>query len=131
MQFEKFGNKGYVSSSKINGFVEALANGKIMGANCRKCGEFYFPPRSDCATCLSQETELREIDPNCELLEFADVPLTEKHERFVVGLAKLREGPKVMARIPVDQASGLKVGAKMKLLPVTYPDGQLSYELRK
>ena len=57
MGFEKFGRKSFTAITKVVKFVDLLAEGKIDGTLCKKCGAKFFPPRSDCATCFSKDMD--------------------------------------------------------------------------
>jgi uncharacterized OB-fold protein len=53
--FSEFGKVGFVPATKVEGFVEHLRAGRIMGSVCRACGARAFPPRADCAVCMSSD----------------------------------------------------------------------------
>ena len=57
MGFEKFGRKSFTGVTKIAKFVDLLSEGKIEGTVCKQCGAKFFPPRADCATCLSKDMD--------------------------------------------------------------------------
>ena len=54
MGFEKFGRKSFTAMTKTAKFVDFLAEGKIEGTGCKKCGAKFFPPRADCCGLLLQ-----------------------------------------------------------------------------
>ncbi len=61
MGFEKFGRKSFASVTKTAKFVDILAEGKVDGTMCKKCGARFFPPRADCSVCFSKDMDWFEM----------------------------------------------------------------------
>jgi hypothetical protein len=61
-RFKKFGTVSFTATTKVNDFVTHLEEGKVMGTKCTECDAVYFPPRADCAQCLSSSMEWFEVN---------------------------------------------------------------------
>ncbi len=57
-------------------YRELRDNKKIMGVNCPKCKRVYVPPRSVCATCFSNLSQLVEVSPRGTLLTYTVIHYT-------------------------------------------------------
>jgi uncharacterized OB-fold protein len=130
-RFAKFGTVSFTSISKVNDFVTYLEQGKIMGTRCRKCGTVHFPPRADCAECLSSDVEWFEVTGTGKLVSFSKLMYGPVgfEEELPYSIALLDYGDyKVFGRISKDTPDeGLEIGMAMKTVPITLPNGQLSY----
>lgn len=51
-------------------------NKKIMGAKCPVCNRVYMPPRSVCAICFSNLSQLVEVSPRGTLLTYTVIHYT-------------------------------------------------------
>jgi uncharacterized OB-fold protein len=51
-------------------------NKKIMGVKCPKCKKVYMPPRSVCAMCFNNLSELVEVSPKGTLLTYTVIHCT-------------------------------------------------------
>ena len=134
-RFKKFGTVSFTSITKTNDFVEYLESGKVNGTRCKTCGLVFFPPRSDCYQCLSDNMEWFEVSGSGKLvtyskLEYAPIGFQDDVPYCI---ALLDYGDyKVFGRID----SGLpdeeiKVGMEMKTAANTLPNGQLNYVFQK
>lgn len=56
-RFNRFGTVSFTATSRVNDFIDHLAEGKVMGTRCTGCGRHYFPPRADCADCLASNVD--------------------------------------------------------------------------
>lgn len=41
----------------LKNYFDALAEGKLIGSKCKKCGKMYVPPKKFCAACQSTDME--------------------------------------------------------------------------
>ena len=134
-RFSRFGTVSFTSISKVNDFVDYLAQGKIMGTKCRECGTVHFPPRADCAECLSSDIEWFEVTGTGKLVSFSKLMYGPVgfEEDLPYSIALLDYGDyKVFGRISKDiPDEQLEIGMAMKTEPLTLPDGQLSYVFTK
>jgi uncharacterized OB-fold protein len=130
-RFSRFGTVSFTSISKVNDFIDYLAQGKVMGTRCKTCGTMHFPPVADCAECLSSDVEWFEITGTGKLVSFSKLTYGPVgfEEDLPYSIALLDYGDyKVFGRIakgiPDEE---LSIGMPMKTEPITLPNGQLSY----
>lgn len=134
-RFQKFGTVSFTSISKVNDFIDYLAQGKVMGTRCKKCGTKHFPPVADCAECLSSDVEWFEVTGTGSLISFSKLiygPVGFEDD-LPYSIALLDYGDyKVFGRIAKDiPDEDLSIGMAMRTEPVTLPNGQLSYVFAK
>jgi uncharacterized protein len=136
MGFDKFGRKTFTAMTKTAKFVDFLAEGKIEGTVCRKCGAKFFPPRADCAVCLSKELDWFEMPEKGTLETFTTAYYApfgfEGDPPYTMGLVDFGGGLKLFARLAKEITSEeVRVGMNVTVRPLKYPDGQLSFEIAK
>lgn len=136
MGFEKFGRKSFTAMTKTAKFVDFLAEGKIEGTQCKKCGAKFFPPRADCSVCFSKELDWFEMPAKGTLETFATAFYApfgfEADPPYTMGVVSFGDGLKLFARLAKDiKAEDVKVGMAVNIRPLTYEDGQLSFEIVK
>ncbi len=136
MGFEKFGRKSFTGMTKTAKFVDLLAEGKIEGTVCKKCGAKFFPPRADCCVCLSNEMDWFEMPQKGKLETFTTAYYApfgfEADPPYTMGVVDFGGGIKLFARL----TKGLKpedtsVGMDVTIRPLKYDDGQISFEIVK
>lgn len=110
----------------INKYFEFLAEEKLMGAKCPKCGNVDLPPRRLCSKCLA-ETEWLQLSGKGSLETFtavyvgakvmSDKGYDRKHP-YVFAVVKMEEGPSVSGQLiginetdPSTYSIGLEVEA--------------------
>lgn len=136
MSFERFGRISYTKETKVADFVTHLEEGRIMGTRCKECGKLHFPPRADCADCLSSDVEWVELSGRGKLITYTTANFApvgfEDEAPYTLALAELEEGPRVFAHLSKDiSADETKIGMEVKLAPVRPSEGRITYELRK
>lgn len=106
MGFEKFGQSGYISQTKVNNLISYLEKGVIAGTKCINCGRIYFPPRADCLDCRKSQIEWVPIEGKAKLVTFTQVyfgpPAFEQSTPYLLGLAEFANGLRVFAPISND-----------------------------
>ncbi|MCP4579584.1 MAG: Zn-ribbon domain-containing OB-fold protein [Deltaproteobacteria bacterium] len=134
-RFKKFGTVSFTATTKVNDFVSHLEDGKVMGTKCKECDAAYFPPRSDCAKCLSSDMEWFEVSGKGKLvtyskLEYAPIGFGDD---LPYAIALLDYGNyKVFGRIAQDVPDDeIEVGMEMTTRPNTLSNGQLNYVFQK
>ena len=134
-RFKKFGTVSFTSISKTNDFVDYLESGTVTGTRCKTCGLVFFPPRSDCYQCLSNNMEWFEVNGIGKLvsyskLEYAPIGFQDD---VPSSIALLDYGDyKVFGRLHQDLPDDeIKIGMEMKTAPNTLPNGQLNYVFQK
>jgi uncharacterized OB-fold protein len=134
-RFKKFGTVSFTATTKVNDFVSQLEEGKVMGTKCTECDAVYFPPRADCAKCLSSNMEWFEVAGKGKLvtyskLEYAPIGFGDD---LPYAIALLDYGNyKVFGRIAPDVPEDeIQVGMEMTTRPNTLSNGQLNYVFEK
>ena len=136
MGFEKFGRKSFTALTKTAEFVDILAKGKIDGTVCKKCGAKFFPPRADCSACFSNEMDWFEMPQKGKLETFTTAFYApfgfETDPPYTMGVVDYGKGLKLFARLAKGlKPEDVKVGMEVAVRPLTYEDGQLSFEIVK
>jgi uncharacterized OB-fold protein len=134
MNFEKFGRKSFTSISKTAKFVDLLAEGKIEGTVCKKCGTKFFPPRADCSVCFSKDMDWFVMPQKGKLETFTTATYApsgfEGDPPYTMGVVDFGNGLKLFARL--DKAlkvENVKVGMDVVVRPMKYDNGQVSFEI--
>ncbi|UCD79634.1 MAG: Zn-ribbon domain-containing OB-fold protein [Desulfobacterales bacterium] len=134
-RFKKFGTVSFTSITKTNDFIDYLEKGTVAGTRCKVCGLVFFPPRSDCYQCLSDNMEWFEVSGTGKLvtyskLEYAPIGFQEDVPYCI---ALLDYGDfKIFGRIDRNlPEEEMKVGMVMKTVANTLPNGQLNYVFQK
>jgi hypothetical protein len=136
MSFERFGKVSYTKETKVADFVHHLEEGKIMGTKCKNCGALNFPPRADCANCLSSDVEWVELSGKGKLITYTTAHFApvgfEDDAPYTLALVELEEGPRVLAHLSKEiSEEETKIGMTLELVSINLPEGRASYELRK
>jgi len=101
-------------------YWNGLADGKILIQRCKACAKTYFPARGFCPHCMGDDIEVIEASGEASLYSFviSNHRVPGFARPYVVGVAALKEGPRLMTQIVgVDPApENLKVD--MALEPV-------------
>ncbi|MEM4576012.1 MAG: Zn-ribbon domain-containing OB-fold protein [Candidatus Nezhaarchaeales archaeon] len=116
----------------IESFYKFIAEGRLMGVKCKKCGNVMVPPRPLCDKCLSRDVEWVQMKGEGELVTFTIIhippPQFASLAPYTVAIVKLDEGPKISGIVKgVTQPNQLKIGMRMKVafeqtpLPQTWP----------
>ncbi len=134
-RFAEFGTVSFASVTQVNDFVGFLEQGKLMGTQCRKCEQHFFPPRAHCSECLTGDMKWFEVSGKGKLvsystLKYAPTGFTEEVP-YTIALVDYGDY-KVFGRIDkaVDEAE-LSVGAEMKAATIRTPNGRLTYVFLK
>ena len=132
MGIEQFGRISFTGESKAAEFVDFLAQGRVMATKCRDCGLIEFPPKMDCPSCMSSNAEWFQITEPGTLITYSTVTYGpsgfEDDAPYTLAMADFGDF-KMFGRmckdIPLDD---LKVGMKVKVMPVRLGDDHISYE---
>ena len=81
----------------VGTFYNSLAEGKLMGQKCNKCGTYRLYPVPVCSNCQSTDMAWTELNKEGKLLYFS-IPrvVPTRFERYVpcvVGCIQLKDGP--------------------------------------
>ncbi|MEM2870053.1 MAG: Zn-ribbon domain-containing OB-fold protein [Thermoplasmata archaeon] len=136
--FKWFGKINFVPYTKVSEFAQHLKEGRIMGTRCRGCGAVTFPPRADCAECMSPEFEFVPYSGKARLVTFTQISAAptgfEDIAPYTIGLADLPEGGRVLAWVSGIDVRELKIGMELKLVPRIFeeiPEIKLYYTLER
>jgi len=118
--------------SRTSKFWKGLEEGKVYAAKCQKCDLLHFPPVADCGSCGSSELDWTVLCGDGELVTFTQIfvkPASFSDEsNYIVAIAKLNEGIKVLAWLTGIERENVKLGMKVKLVAKVFPDRRVSYE---
>jgi len=133
--FEKFGQSGYLSQTKVTPLISYLEKGVVAGTRCKNCGKLYFPPRVDCLDCRKSEVEWVPIEGKTKLVTFTQVyfapPAFEQSTPYILGLAEFDNGLRVFAPVSRDiDLEELKPDLELVLRPKQAGEG-VFYQLEK
>lgn len=86
----------------VKKWYDYLEEGKVMAVQCKKCGEYEFPPVPVCNTCGGYDMEWVEIDGEGTLLAVDECPIPmvgEETGPVITGIVQIKEGPTFLAFI--------------------------------
>lgn len=92
---------------------------KMMGVKCKSCGRVFYPKRSTCLSCRSQEVEEVELGDRCKLVTYTElyaIPIGVHKIPLVLGIVEFDNGARATGQIEADH---VKIG--MQLKPVWGP----------
>jgi uncharacterized OB-fold protein len=133
MDFGNFGSISFTQQAKVVPFVEYLEQGKFMTTKCKLCGKKYYPPRMDCADCLSSDIEWFEVSEKGKLLTYSVInygPLGfEEEGPYTLGIVEFNDGLRILSRISKKIAfDTIKPGMELKVVPVNFGEDRVSFE---
>jgi uncharacterized OB-fold protein len=118
--------------SKTSKFWDGLKEGKVYATRCEKCGKLHFPPVADCGDCGSSKVEWVKLDGEGEIETFTQVivkpPSFSKEPTYIIAIARLMEGVKVLAWLTAMERQDVRVGTKVKLVAKITSDDRVTYE---
>ncbi|GAB6910135.1 conserved hypothetical protein [Desulfosarcina cetonica] len=135
VRFGKFGTVSFTKTTRVNDFIDYLENGKVMYTHCKKCGADFFPPRADCAGCLSSDMEWKEVNGTGKLVSYSQLKFAPVgfDGDLPYSIAMLDYGDiQVFGRL--DSAldlSDVEVGMEMTTVANELPGGQFNYVFKK
>lgn len=105
----------------IESFYKFIAEGKLMGVKCKKCGNIMAPPRPICDKCLAKELEWIQLKGEGELVTFTIIHVPPAQfasmAPYAVAIVKLDEGPKLPGMVKgVTRPDQLRIGMRMKVV---------------
>lgn len=120
--FKWFGKVNFSPYTKVSGFAQCLKDGRLMGSRCKKCGAASFPPRADCAKCMSGDFEFFELSGKANLLTYTKIVAAptgfEDATPYIVGVADLGEGGRILAWLGgTIEEKDIKIGMDLQVVP--------------
>ncbi len=114
-------------------FLEELKNERLMGTRCRKCGAKYLPPRAHCK-CDSADMEWFEASRRGKILTYTSVgsppQSMSKHAPYIVAIAELKDGPRLLARLTGVTLERLRVGMPVQVVSRPVSADRIVYEFK-
>lgn len=99
--FKWFGKVNFSPFTKVTDFAQYLKDGYLMASRCKKCGAQSFPPRADCAACMSGDFEFVEISGKARLHTYTKIEAAptgfEEVVPYTIGVVDLEEGGRALA----------------------------------
>lgn len=128
---------GYISWLPETGlvltFLDYLKDDKFMGTKCKKCNAKYLPPRCHCI-CGSNEMKWFEAPRHGKILTYTLVQYPpesmSRHAPYVVAVAELSDGSRILAQINCVSPKMLKVGMKVEVKSHRFSDERLVFEFK-
>lgn len=118
--------------SRISKFWQGLMEGKFYTTECQECGKLHFPPVADCGNCGSSNLKWVELDGEGELETFTQIfvkPASfSKEPNYIIAIARLREGVRVLAWLVGVERKDVQVGMKVRLVAKVASDQRVSYQ---
>jgi uncharacterized OB-fold protein len=136
MGFERFGIVSFTSQTKATPFVDFLDKGKLAGTRCKSCGTFYFPPRTDCAHCLSNDMEWSEITGKGRLISYSTLIYAptgfEADLPYTIALVEFENKMKVFGRLSKEiKDSEISIGMELKYDVIKLPNNRIIYQFKR
>jgi hypothetical protein len=103
----------------IEQLYKCMAQGKLVGGRCKKCGKPHFPPRPLCDECFAKEFDRIEISPTGKLLTYTVIHVApiqfQGMAPYAVGIVKLENGLKIPGMIRGAAPEQIKIGMKLAI----------------
>ena len=126
MPFKYFGKINFTPYTKVDKFAEYLHKGKLMGTQCNKCNEKYFPPRADCIKCMSDDVKWIEYSGKGTLLSYTKIIAAPKGFEdmapYIIGVVDLEEGGRLLSWIKDIPDDEIKIGMSVKVTPSIFEE---------
>jgi uncharacterized OB-fold protein len=110
-------------------FWEKLEKGEVYATKCRKCSRLYYPPRGDCAHCLSSDVEWVKLSKEAILETYTHALQRpagfNQYERYTIAVARTKDGVRVMGWLEETKLKDVEVGMKLEMSTRKLPDGFL------
>jgi hypothetical protein len=127
--FKWFGIVNFTPATRVAAFAQHLREGRLMASRCTACGLRSFPPRADCARCLSPDFEWVEIGGAARLVSWTRVSAAprgfEDHAPYTIGVVDLDDGGRALAWIgPALATEPLRIGMPLRVVPRLHEDSE-------
>ena len=128
---------GYVSwlpqTELVSRFIEELQNNRLMGTQCKQCAAKYLPPRAHCK-CGSHEMVWFEAPKTGKILAYTLVTFgpesMAKYAPYIVAVAELDDGPRLLAHITGVTPKTLKVGMRVQVVSHHVTEDRIVYKFK-
>jgi uncharacterized protein len=123
-------------ATRISRFYARLREGRLSTVRCPNDRELFWPPRTACPKCHTEELEWVDLPETGRIYAFSAVlggaPLgMESEVPFAVGLVDLDGAPlRLFGRIVGKTWQELRIGARVSVEPFDLEDGRVFYRFR-
>jgi uncharacterized OB-fold protein len=107
-------------------FEEVGGKPTLIGSKCRACGQVFFPSKSVCLNCMSEDVETVRLSRDGGLYTYTTVHMPSEHfpPPYTVGWIELPEGIRVFSQIRGWQEQPLRIGLGMRMyIETLWQDG--------
>jgi hypothetical protein len=130
----KFGYVSWLPQTRlVSEFVEGLMEGKLLGTRCKRCSARYLPPRAHCR-CGSNDMEWFEAPKTGKLLAYTMVTFPPesmtRHAPYIVAVAELDDGSRLLAHITGVTPKTLKVGLRVQVVSHQVTEDRIVYKFK-
>ena len=103
-------------------FLEAWRGGRVLIQRCAGCGYVFFYPRAFCPRCWCETIEAVESAGGGLIVSFSlvyrpNVPAFDAEVPIILAEIELKEGARLLARIVDVDASAIRSGLAVEVLP--------------
>jgi uncharacterized OB-fold protein len=105
---------------------ESIRARRMRLQRCAACGAWQYPPGPGCPECLSEALEWREVSGGARVVSWAVFHrqyLPAYPAPYNVVVVRLDEGPLMVSNLEGRAPQGSWIGARMRLVYATMPDG--------
>ncbi len=131
IRFGKFGTVSFTQTTRVNDFIDHLEQGKVMHTRCKECGAHFFPPRADCAECLTSDMEWQEVKGKGQLVSYSRLKYAPAgfEDDLPYTIALLDYGQyQVFGRLDADlDINEVKIGMDLSVAVNELPDDRFNY----
>lgn len=96
-----------------------MAQKRLTGGKCKKCGKVHVPPRPLCDQCLSKDFEWVELPKTGKLLTYTVIHVApvqfQSMAPYAVGIVQLENGVKIPGIIKGAAPEQLKIGMRLAM----------------
>jgi uncharacterized OB-fold protein len=121
MPFKYFGKINFTPYTKVDKFAEYLQKGRLMGTQCNKCNEKFFPPRADCIKCMSDDVKWIEYSGQGTLHSYTKIYAAPKGfidiAPYTIGVVDLKEGGRLLSWMKNISDDDIKIDMPVKVIP--------------
>lgn len=116
-------------------FFANLAEKRLVGSQCKKCGKTFFPPRPMCAECHSGEMETVTLSGKGKLAAYTVIYVGtsamnaagyDRKTPYCTGVVELAEGPCISAQIlgvDVAKPETIQIGTELTVAFIERGEG--------
>ena len=125
--FSWFGKVSFVAYTKVSDFAVHLKDGRLMGSACSNCGATNFPPRADCADCLSGDFDYREVSGRGTVYTYSVIAAAptgfDDEVPYTIVVVDLEEGGRLLAWLGDSiEPDDIRIGMSVQVVPQIFDE---------